>query len=186
MRRAKKLFTFPKAAAKTAIRSLSNARTNLVVLDELCAALEAVVLNKAMSLVVVASALPFRATTVPIAQAIDHWPVILNLLVPIVIYALAAVLLAIIGNVLMPDTRNNLPEWVTWYLPWFYFNKIVSHSEDSSSFSRVYMPGDQSVSRADFVQYTFIVGVGYILAAALVIWHTIRRFDKIVGRARQG
>lgn len=43
-------------------------------------ALEAVILNKAMSLVVVASALPFRARTVPFDVIAAHWPVILNLL----------------------------------------------------------------------------------------------------------
>jgi uncharacterized membrane protein YfcA len=42
--------------------------------------LEAVILNKAMSLVVVASALPFRARTVPFAEIVAHWPVIVNLL----------------------------------------------------------------------------------------------------------
>ena len=44
------------------------------------AALEAVILNKAMSLVVVAFALPFRASSVPLAEVASHWPVILNLL----------------------------------------------------------------------------------------------------------
>lgn len=44
------------------------------------AALEAVILNKAISLVVVASALPFRAATVSFADVAGHWPVILNLL----------------------------------------------------------------------------------------------------------
>ncbi|MER8505329.1 sulfite exporter TauE/SafE family protein [Mesorhizobium sp. M0894] len=44
------------------------------------AALEAVILNKATSLVVVASAVPFRAATVPLAAVAAHWPVILNLL----------------------------------------------------------------------------------------------------------
>ncbi len=43
-------------------------------------ALEAVILNKAMSLVVVATALPFRARTVPFDEIAAHWPVILNLL----------------------------------------------------------------------------------------------------------
>lgn len=43
-------------------------------------ALEAVILNKAMSLIVVASALPFRAVAVPFATVADHWPVIVNLL----------------------------------------------------------------------------------------------------------
>lgn len=44
------------------------------------AALEAIILNKAMSLVVVASALPFRAGSVPFAVIADHWSVIVNLL----------------------------------------------------------------------------------------------------------
>lgn len=44
------------------------------------AALEAVILNKAMSLVVVASALPFRANAVPISEVAAHWPIIVNLL----------------------------------------------------------------------------------------------------------
>lgn len=43
-------------------------------------ALEAVILNKAMSLIVVAAALPFRAQTVSFAQIAGHWDVIVNLL----------------------------------------------------------------------------------------------------------
>lgn len=43
-------------------------------------ALEAVILNKAMSLVVVATALPFRSGTVSFAEIGAHWPIILNLL----------------------------------------------------------------------------------------------------------
>lgn len=44
------------------------------------AALQAVILNKAMSLVVVASALPFRAAVVPFASVAAHWTVIASLL----------------------------------------------------------------------------------------------------------
>jgi uncharacterized protein len=43
-------------------------------------ALEAVILNKAMSLIVVATALPFRAGTVPFSTVAANWPTILNLL----------------------------------------------------------------------------------------------------------
>ncbi|MBK5571132.1 MAG: sulfite exporter TauE/SafE family protein [Ensifer sp. SSB1] len=43
-------------------------------------ALEAVILNKAMSLVVVASALPFRAATVPFSAIADNWTIVANLL----------------------------------------------------------------------------------------------------------
>jgi uncharacterized membrane protein YfcA len=44
------------------------------------AALEAVILNKAMSLVVVSSALPSRVVSVPLSRIGDHWTVIANLL----------------------------------------------------------------------------------------------------------
>lgn len=44
------------------------------------AALEAVILNKAMSLVVVTTALPFRAFTIPFSEVAGHWPIIVNLL----------------------------------------------------------------------------------------------------------
>lgn len=43
-------------------------------------ALEAVIVNKAMSLLVVATALPFRARAVPFAEIASQWPIILNLL----------------------------------------------------------------------------------------------------------
>lgn len=43
-------------------------------------ALEAVILNKATSLVVVAAALPFRAHVASFADIAEHWPVIVNLL----------------------------------------------------------------------------------------------------------
>lgn len=44
------------------------------------AALEAVIPNKAMSLVVVATALPFRTGTVPFANVTANWPIVANLL----------------------------------------------------------------------------------------------------------
>ncbi len=43
-------------------------------------ALDAVILNKALSLIVVASALPFRAHSVPLADVAAQWPILLNLL----------------------------------------------------------------------------------------------------------
>jgi uncharacterized protein len=44
------------------------------------AALQAVILNKAMSIVVVASALPFRAATIPFASVAANWRIVVNLL----------------------------------------------------------------------------------------------------------
>ena len=80
--------------------------------------LEAVILNKATSLVVVATALPFRASSVPFAEIGAHWPIIVNLLAGSLIgawvgaewatrlksetlYRVIAVLLVVIAGVLL-------------------------------------------------------------------------------------
>ncbi len=44
------------------------------------AALEAVIVNKAISLIVIASALPFRAGAVPFSTIVDHWAIVVDLL----------------------------------------------------------------------------------------------------------
>jgi uncharacterized membrane protein YfcA len=95
--------------------------------------LEAVILNKATSLVVVASALPFRATTVPFAQIGANWPVIVNLLAGSLIgawvgadwatrlksetlYRIIAVLLVVIAGVLLfaHDAAVGAPPFAGW------------------------------------------------------------------------
>nr|WP_230954338.1 TSUP family transporter [Burkholderia stagnalis] len=43
-------------------------------------ALEAVILNKAMSLVVVAAALVFRTKVIPLTLVAEHWAIVVNLL----------------------------------------------------------------------------------------------------------
>lgn len=92
------------------------------------AALEAVILNKAMSLVVVGSALPFRAGTIPLSEIAAHWPVIMNLLAgsllgawlgagwatrlpQATLYRVIATLLAVIAVVLLfgHDTTTHEP-----------------------------------------------------------------------------
>lgn len=95
--------------------------------------LEAVVLNKAVSLVVVASALPFRAATVSFADIAAHWPTILNVLAGSIIgawagaewatrlksgtlYRIIAVLLAMIAGVLLfaHDIAGGSPLFTGW------------------------------------------------------------------------
>jgi uncharacterized membrane protein YfcA len=96
--------------------------------------LEAVILNKATSLVVVASALPFRAATVSFGEIAGHWPIIVNLLAGSLLgrvcrrgvatrpksetlYKVIAVLLVVIAGVLLfahgPDT-GAAPPFTGW------------------------------------------------------------------------
>lgn len=82
------------------------------------AALEAVILNKAMSLLVVGAALLFRASTIPLSEVAGHWVVMINLLAgsmagawlaagwatrmrPGMLYRVMAILLVLIAGFLM-------------------------------------------------------------------------------------
>jgi uncharacterized protein len=95
--------------------------------------LEAVILNKTTSLVVVATALPFRAATVPFAEVGAQWPIIINLLAGSLLGAWAgaewatrlksetlyrgiAVLLIVIAGVLLcaHDTAATPPPFTGW------------------------------------------------------------------------
>jgi uncharacterized membrane protein YfcA len=95
--------------------------------------LEAVILNKATSLIVVASALPFRAATVPFSDVGAHWPIIVNLLAGSLLgawagaewatrlkseslYRIIAVLLIIIAGVLLlaHDAATTAPAFTGW------------------------------------------------------------------------
>lgn len=91
------------------------------------AALEAVIINKASSLVVVASALLFRSKAIPFDSVIIHWDIIINLLLGSLIgawlgagwairlksqtlYRIIAILLIIIACVLVLSHTNNVNE----------------------------------------------------------------------------
>jgi uncharacterized protein len=91
------------------------------------AALEAVIVNKALSLVVVASALPARLAAVPLSDVLGHWPVIANLLAgsvvgawagatwatrmrSVTLYRVLAALLVVIAAVLGADHLGGVPD----------------------------------------------------------------------------
>jgi uncharacterized membrane protein YfcA len=95
--------------------------------------LEAVIINKATSLIVVATALPFRAATVPLSDVGAHWPIAVNLLAGSLLgawagaewatrlnsetlYRIIAVLLVIIAGVLLlaHDTATTAPAFTGW------------------------------------------------------------------------
>jgi len=96
--------------------------------------LEAVILNKAMSLLVVASALPFRTATISWETLFAHWPIIVNLLAGSMIgawigaswatslrretlFRVIAVLLVGIALVLLTGHHTNAPETALFNLP---------------------------------------------------------------------
>lgn len=95
--------------------------------------LEAVILNKTTSLVVVATALPFRASAVSFAEIRTQWPIIVNLLAGSLIgawvgaewatrlksetlYRVIAMLLVVIAAILLlaHDTATSAPLFTGW------------------------------------------------------------------------
>jgi uncharacterized membrane protein YfcA len=97
--------------------------------------LEAVILNKTISLIVVATALLFRARTVPFAEIGAHWPIIVNLLTGSLVgafagaswatrlksetlYKIIAALLVVIAGVLLfaHDAHSVPPPFTGWHL----------------------------------------------------------------------
>ena len=97
--------------------------------------LEAIILNKATSLIVVASALPFRTAAVPVADVVAQWPIIVNLLAgslagawagaewatrlkTTTLYRIIAVLLVVIAAILVfaHDATASAPAFSGWVL----------------------------------------------------------------------
>ncbi len=91
------------------------------------AALQAIILNKAMSLVVVATALPARLLDVPLTDVVDHWHVIVNLLAgsllgawlgatwatrmrSATLYRTIAVLLVLVAGALAANHAGTIPQ----------------------------------------------------------------------------
>jgi ABC-type transport system involved in multi-copper enzyme maturation permease subunit len=123
--------------------------------------------------------------------------VILNLLMPIVAYLGVLVVLVILTNVVSLNRNDRTPEFVGLYAPYPY---LVSGIDTLTHPNRYYgnanpSPGQtyhfslpmhsQSVGAADFFSRVFGVGLGYLAVAAAIVAFTIRRFDRIVGRAHQ-
>jgi ABC-type transport system involved in multi-copper enzyme maturation permease subunit len=137
--------------------------------------------------------------------------VILNLLLAILVYPVAAALLLIGGEWVFNDMDNTRyrrggeawSEQVAWYLPYTYLGIGLdginrNRSENRSFwlprnlFASVPAPNasgdwnpyyEQRVNGPTYFAVTFVVGSAYLLAAAAVLLWTAHRFDRIVGRA---
>jgi ABC-type transport system involved in multi-copper enzyme maturation permease subunit len=124
--------------------------------------------------------------------------VILNLLMPIVAYLGVFVVLTILTNVVSFDRNDRTPEFVGLYAPYPYLaigidglthpNRYYGSSNPLAGQTYHFsLPmHTQSVGAADFFSRVFGVGLAYLAVAAAIVGLTIRRFDKIVGRAHQG
>jgi ABC-type transport system involved in multi-copper enzyme maturation permease subunit len=112
--------------------------------------------------------------------------VIVNLVVPVVVFVAAPVILLILGELFA--RTDDLAEVVLWYLPYYYLGYTIDHLGGSFDLGRtMYLPNSsgESVPAAVFVMVIILVGLIHLAVAGFILWRTIRGFDHYVGRATQ-
>ncbi len=108
--------------------------------------------------------------------------VILNLCGPTALYGFAVVVLGIIGGVFYHSDTGF--EIVGLYSPYAYLCSAIDMLNRSNP-THVWIPVFRHVSVGDFYAIVSCLGLAYLLLTCLVLWHAIRSFNRIVGRARQ-
>ena len=110
--------------------------------------------------------------------------VIVNLLLPILLYGGLSLVLITIQELWRVREFGGK---CTWYLPYFYLTVAISEiNEHHYRPGEVEMPGlGWRGPPGQFVTITLVIGLVHLLIAALLIFYTTGRFNRIVGRATQ-
>ncbi|HEY8666688.1 MAG TPA: ABC transporter permease subunit [Tepidisphaeraceae bacterium] len=117
--------------------------------------------------------------------------VILNLLVPVVIYILVPLVLSIFDELsrsrpsryLSSQPYQNWTELVFWYLPYYYLAMAISEWRRQQHDYR--LPGGDNCSPAWFLGIAIAIGMVHLGLCVLILGRAAARFNRIVGRAPQ-
>ena len=108
--------------------------------------------------------------------------VIINLLLAVVLYLAAFFVLLVVAEL----TRvHGLPEWVAWYLPYFYLGEGITAVWSDLAAQRLWLPNNMNVSGYTFLSTAAVIGLIHVAVAFLILQRTAATFDRIVGRAPQ-
>ncbi len=117
--------------------------------------------------------------------------VIINLLLPILLYGGVSLVLATAGAFLRNNTPqpDHLAEQACWYLPYFYMVNALHQMRPDHAFTswRLYFPATGAdIPPLDWLGSVLIPVclIHLLVAFLLLIWTTVR-FNRIVGRASQ-
>lgn len=105
--------------------------------------------------------------------------VVLNLAVPIVMYAVVPTVLAILEE--MTHSHRVVDQFL-WYLPFYWMCEAI----DSQNAFTHHLEMGSTVTHGQFLLLAAGVGLAHLALGATVVWYTILRFDRIVGRAPRG
>jgi hypothetical protein len=136
--------------------------------------------------VIVTFNLPWVATGVALSLRFSKvtLAVILNLMIPVVLYGVVPLLLAVLHEAL--DIRGDeLVEQVCWYLPYYYLGPGLEGVFRGWGSNTTWLPGLGRASTSTFLMIAFVAGLAHVVVAAGIVAVTASRFDRIVGRAEQ-
>lgn len=106
--------------------------------------------------------------------------VIVNLLLAVGLYLAVFFVLIVLSELLR---FHNMPEWVAWYLPYFYLGEGITADWSDPEAKRLWLPNNVNVSGWTFLSTAVVVGLIHVAAAFVVLQRTAMLFDRIVGRA---
>ncbi|HEX8521068.1 MAG TPA: ABC transporter permease subunit [Tepidisphaeraceae bacterium] len=109
--------------------------------------------------------------------------VMLNLLLPVLLYGGFSLLLVTLENVF---DWHRLSDQTTWYVPYFYMVEALDRMRPGTANWHLRLPGNSgSTGASDWITLVVSLCAAHILLAlVLLIWTTVR-FNRIVGRAPQ-
>jgi len=108
--------------------------------------------------------------------------VIVNLLLAVVLYLAAFFVLLIIAELFM---AHELPEWVAWYLPYYYLGEGITTNWSDPFAEHATLPDNLKVTGYIFLLTVFVVGLMHLALAFCILQLTATTFDRLVGRAPQ-
>ena len=108
--------------------------------------------------------------------------IIINLALPVVIYGVFSLVLAVIDEFL--HLRGDLVEQVCWYLPFYYLGEGMD-AADRHRGPDLPGSGNTSVSGEVFTAVAVFMGMLHLGVAVAILSWTAARFNEIVGRAPQ-
>jgi len=112
--------------------------------------------------------------------------VIVNLMIPIVLFVAVPIVLLVLGELIARD--DDWAEAMTWYLPYMWMSQSIDQIRPTRMYIRpsMWLPGwGRPATINEYTRMLLITGLAHVLIAAAVLWLTVKRFNRLVGRAAQ-
>jgi hypothetical protein len=113
--------------------------------------------------------------------------VIINLMIGIVLYLGGAIVLAIASELLgqLAGIHDDWAEPMLWGLPYFVIGYGVERLSPEFEPQRMQWAPGGAITDAHVFGLGLVIGAAHLAVAGALVWLTLNRFNRIVGRAEQ-